>query len=443
MAEPSAAFVAGYRAVNTTFLVLAPFHLSTMALIFHRSCKLGLRNLTLSQRIPLYACFAELGMLSCFGAVCLHQLATGHNFDQSACSLVGAFTAYFATVEFLLSGLLAALTYFNVCRHWKLTTGRFDWRITGVPVVACALMILVIAAFQGFGPMGDFGCLMDTTQGKRSSTIAFLLMAMVVANVVLILSFLIPVIAKLRRTHEAIKRVMLIRIDSGKLVFAPDVNRAAFKISVYVLVYSLKWISSIPIYFPILTHPNAPAHSTLTAPPVSYYYAPYIIFHLGGIVNGFVYLYCEGLLPSYFARPLARRRARTQIEACETAGWDVGDTLGVRIALEEQRDEFVSVTVPIWTGPIRTGSLSRANGRGRKESDAPPPPPAASRADRPNPPPPRQGHRRKYDDGRMDFISMLNSDRVSMANWMDDDEISATLKPPTPAYTNPHTRALR
>ncbi|KAJ3177102.1 hypothetical protein HDU87_004594 [Geranomyces variabilis] len=434
MAEPSA--MDGYRAVNITFLVLAPFHLATMALIFHRSY--NLRTLTLSQRIPLYACFAELGMLCCFGAVCIYQLATGHNFSQSTCSLIGAFTGYFATVEFMFSGLLAGLTYLNVCRHWQLSTGRFDWRLTAAPVVTCAVMILVIAALQGFGPMGDFGCLMDTTQGKRSSTIAFLLMAMVVLNIVLILSFLIPVIAKLRRTHAAIKRVMLIRIDSGKLVFAPDVNRAALKISVYVLVYSLKWISSIPIYIPILTNPDAPPHSPLTSAKVGFFYAPYILFHLGGIVNGLLYLYCEGLLPSCFARPLARRRARTQIEACETAGWDVGDHLGVRIALEEQRDRFVSVTVPIWTGPIRTGgrSLPR-NGRGRKDSDAPPPPPAASLMLRPNPPSPRQGHKRKHDDGRMDFVSMLNSDRVRMANWMDDEEISATLVPPAPAYTNP------
>ncbi|KAJ3150779.1 hypothetical protein HDU86_006288 [Geranomyces michiganensis] len=285
-----------------------------------------------------------------------------------------------------------------------------------MPMSICALMIVAIGAFRGFGPMGEFGCLMDTSQGRRSSMIAFLLLLVVVANVVLILCFLIPVIAKLRRTQRAINRVMLVKIDSGKLVFAPDVNRAAFKISIYVLVYSLKWISSIPIYVPVLKYPDAPAESPLTMAPVSYYYAPFTLFHLGGIVNGLVYLYCEGLLPTCFGRPLARRRARTQIEAFETAGWDVGDSLGVRIALEEQRDRFVSVTVPIWTGPIRTGS---------KGSE---PPTLLHKL-----PPPRTDQARKYDDERVDFITMLNSDRVCMASWMDDDEISA-ISPPAPAH---------
>ncbi|KAI8903933.1 hypothetical protein DFJ77DRAFT_481218 [Powellomyces hirtus] len=414
MVEPSEVFLSSYMAVNLCYIILAPLHLGTMALIVHRSRTIGLSHLRLSQRIPLYAACSELGMLAAFGSTCIYQLAAGRNFEGNVCVAVGAFGSYFAATEFLFSALLAAFTYLNVCRHWNIGTGRYDWRLIGVASVACIPLILLIFVLDAFGPMGEFACLIDTTQGSRSFYIALIGMSLMSSNVLLILIFILPVIAKLFRTHRALTRVMTINIDHGKLVFTPDINRAACKITVYVLVYSLKWIACIPIFVPILKHSSTPPD------PITFI-IPYIAFHIGGIINGSIYLLCDphnhSLLPAPIARAMARRRARANQRACAEAGWHVPaeDEDG------ERGHTGVALTVPLWTGPLR--SLPSASGK-----------PSS---------PKRHGHSDHERSGtKIDFITMLTDDaRPRLKEWDDTSSTTTLVQPPPSA--SPPTPPLR
>ncbi|TPX70396.1 hypothetical protein SpCBS45565_g01784 [Spizellomyces sp. 'palustris'] len=355
-------YLDNYLLVNLSFLVLAPIHLIVISLVFYRSYVLVCKEkkaLSLSQRIPVYIVTGEFLMLMSFGTTALYQMIRQQLFTGITCRAMGAFTGYFAAVEYILSSFLSAFTYARVCRQWEVSWGKYDWRLL-IPANGICLTLLVICwETNWFGPLGGFSCFLDTTQGEHSRNVAIAAITLLVGSIASVVAFSTPVLVKIWRTSRDLERVLAITVQGGKLVFAhSDVNKAARKITVYVLVYSVKWISGVPLYTPLL------GKGPTRVPPI-YYVFPFIFFHIGGIINGIVYLLYEDFIPEFIARPLARRRARRQLQQTIAAGWDVGDMLGVMTGLEERRDEYVSVSVPVWNGMSgmkgRNFSISGAN----------------------------------------------------------------------------------
>lgn len=104
----------------------------------------------------MYIALGELMMLVSFAASSVYQVIHKRQLDPANCSRVGAMFAYFSAVEYMLSGLLAAMTYANVCRHWNLTPGKWDWKLIGVPNLFTAIMLCMTVKMQWFGPWGEF-----------------------------------------------------------------------------------------------------------------------------------------------------------------------------------------------------------------------------------------------------------------------------------------------
>lgn len=84
-------------------------------------------------------------------------------------------------------------------------------------------------------------CFIDTTRGEFSHRLAIVAAVLLCTSILAVMVFGVPVLFKIYRTNRALDRVMSIKVNGGKLVFAhSDVNRAALKMTVYGLVYSVK-----------------------------------------------------------------------------------------------------------------------------------------------------------------------------------------------------------
>ncbi|KNC98824.1 uncharacterized protein SPPG_05801 [Spizellomyces punctatus DAOM BR117] len=438
-------YLDNYLLVNLSFLVLAPIHLIVISLVFYRSYVLVFKEkkaLSLSQRIPVYIVIGEFLMLTSFGTTALYQIIKQRLFTGTTCRAMGAFTGYFAAVEYLLSSFLSAFTYARVCRQWEVSWGKYDWGLL-IPANGICLTLLVICwETNWFGPLGEFSCFIDTTQGEHSRNIAIAAVTLLLCSIASVVAFSTPVLVKIWRTSRDLERVLAITVQGGKLVFAhSDVNKAASKITVYVLVYSVKWISGVPLYTPLLG--QGPAR----VPPI-YYVFPYIFFHIGGIINGIVYLLYEDFIPEFIARPLARRRARRQLQQTMAAGWDVGDMLGVMTGLEERRDEYVSVSVPVWNGT--SGMKGRTSGASQGNANIPCTLAGVSRSwSAPAYIDPEADE--KFDtrderidlktmlieeqDEQIDLITMLAGERQELEDWEAENASQVPLKDPTDELT--------
>ncbi|KAI9099958.1 hypothetical protein DFS34DRAFT_616632 [Phlyctochytrium arcticum] len=360
-----------YLRVYLATLILGPVHFGFLLAIFYRTYVIVRRRqkrLALSQRIPFYIAVGESFIMASFLLTALHSLVYGHNLHLRACSVIGASFSFFAAFEYCLMPLLAIFTYARVCRHWSVRWGKHDWILLVISLGLPAFGVTLAASRGYFGSTGLFLCFIDDTN-PAISILARLGITAVVFGIAITTGFCLPVLRVIWRTSKDLDKVLAVRVQGDRLVLAQtDVNNAAWRITLYIVIYSVKSIAGVPLYKPLLEGPG-------TRIPPSFIILIFVSFHLGGIINGFHYLLCDGCLPTWITLPFEKRRAQRQMQLFVAAGWDAETSWDAKSAQSGGlRSDQSSISLPFWTGTtnpkvtppapsVKSGTRSHCRGR--------------------------------------------------------------------------------
>ncbi|CAB4485255.1 hypothetical protein RhiirA1_459238 [Rhizophagus irregularis] len=112
-------------------------------------CKKNKNRLTMSYRLPFYTAISDFGIFISGAINIAHTAIYARVWEQPMCTIVGALSWFFVSLNLSLYGVISIMTYIRVCRDIFFDTGKYDYKLWTIVFLIITILQIIAGPFYG------------------------------------------------------------------------------------------------------------------------------------------------------------------------------------------------------------------------------------------------------------------------------------------------------